>query len=99
MIDLSLLAFRTLTQVNLWDLSLLRIAVPAIVLFAMTIGFFQGVFLGLVLSVFVLVASFWRSGVVKFHATALEVRSRIERNLDQSLWLDKHGDLIQVVSE
>ena len=75
------------------------LAVPLIVVFSLITGFVQAIFLGLVVSLFLFVASFWRAGVVKFNATALEVRSRIERSIEQSLWLDKHGDLIQVVGK
>ena len=75
------------------------VAVPAILIFSMIMGFVQAVFLGLVVSLFLFVASFWRAGVVKFHATATEVRSRIERSVEQSEWLDGHGDEIQVIGK
>ena len=63
------------------------IAVPVIVIFSITMGFVQSIFLGLVVSLFLFMASFWRAGVVKYHATAMEVRSRIERSMNQSQWL------------
>jgi hypothetical protein len=57
----------------------------------------NAVFLGIGISMFVFVAAFFRVGVVKFNATGLELRSRIERSINQSMWLDEHGDLVQVM--
>ena len=63
-----------------------------------TIGFLNVVFLGTGLSMFVLVASFFWVGVVKFNATGLEIRLRIERSMAQSVWLDnKNGNHIQAL--
>lgn len=71
--------------------------VPFIVLFSLFVGFLNAVFLGIAISMFVFVASFFRIGVVKYNATGLEIRSRIERPMAQSMWLDENGDLIQVI--
>jgi anti-anti-sigma regulatory factor len=73
------------------------LVVPLIVLFSLFVGFLNAVFLGIGLSMFVFVASFFRVGVVKFRATGLEIRSRIERSMAQSVWLDTNGDYIQVL--
>ncbi|KAG7339587.1 STAS domain containing protein [Nitzschia inconspicua] len=71
--------------------------VPLIVFFSLFVGFLNAVFLGIALSTFVFVTSFFQVGVVKYNATGLEIRSRIERSLIQSVWLDTHGDAIQVL--
>ncbi|GKY97142.1 hypothetical protein MPSEU_000672600 [Mayamaea pseudoterrestris] len=73
------------------------IVVPIIVMFSLWIGFLKAILLGFALSTFVFVAAFFRVGVVKFSSTGIEIRSRIERPLNQSMWLDTHGDLIQVL--
>ena len=66
--------------------------VPVIVAFSLVVGFLNAVFLGVGISTFVFVASFFRVGVVKFNATGLEIRSTIERSMAVSDWLDKHGE-------
>jgi hypothetical protein len=71
--------------------------VPLIVLFSLFVGFLNAVILGIAISMFVFVASFFQVGVVKYNASGLEIRSRIERSLIQSVWLDAHGDSIQVL--
>ena len=71
--------------------------VPTIVAFSLFVGFLNAVFLGIGISLFVFVANFFRVGVVKFNASGLEIRSRIERSMAQSIWLDSHGDYIQVL--
>ena len=73
------------------------LVVPLIVLFSLFVGFLNAVFLGIGISMFVFVASFFRVGVVKYSATGLEIRSRIERSIRQSNWLDSNGDYIQVL--
>ena len=73
------------------------LVVPIIVGFSLFVGFLNAVFLGIAISLFVFVASFFRVGVVKFSATGLEIRSRIERSVTQSVWLDNNGDYIQVL--
>ena len=71
--------------------------VPIIVFFSLFVGFLNAVFLGIGISMFVFVASFFRVGVVKFHATGLEIRSRIERSMAQSVFLDQYGDFVQLL--
>jgi hypothetical protein len=74
------------------------LVVPTIVVCSLCVGFLNAIFLGIAISTFVFVAAFFRVGVVKFNATGLEIRSRIERaSISQSSWLDCHGDLIQVL--
>jgi len=73
------------------------LVVPAICVFSLIVGFLPAVFLGIGISMFVFVAAFFRVGVVKFNATGLEIRSRIERSMAQSIWLNNYGDLIQVM--
>jgi MFS superfamily sulfate permease-like transporter len=73
------------------------LAVPLIVLFAFAMGLLQAVFLGIAISTFLFVGAFFRSGVVKFAASGLTIRSTIERPPTNAQWLDEHGDLIQIV--
>lgn len=70
---------------------------PLIVVFASVVGLLDAVFLGIAVSTFLFVAAFFRSGVVKFLASGLTVRSTIERSIDCSSWLDENGDLIQII--
>ena len=71
--------------------------VPVIMLCSVLIGMLQSIVLGIAVSTFIVVAAFFRVGVVKYDASGLEIRSRIERSLDQSVWLDTHGDDIRVI--
>ena len=60
--------------------------VPTIVAFSLYVGFLNAVFLGIGFSTFFFVASNFRVGFVKFSGTGLELRSRIERSIEQSIW-------------
>jgi len=71
--------------------------VPILSLFAFVVGVLPAVALGLAMSTFIFVATFYRSGVVKFMATGLTIHSTTERNIDDAEWLDRNGDLIQVM--
>jgi MFS superfamily sulfate permease-like transporter len=71
--------------------------VPFIVMFSLLVGFLNAVILGIGVSTFLFVTDFFRVGVVKYDASGLEIRSRIERSLVQSVWLDTHGDNLRVL--
>jgi len=43
------------------------------------------------------VQAFFRSGVVKFVANGITIRSTIERPFNSAKWLDQNGELIQVL--
>jgi sulfate permease, SulP family len=73
------------------------LVVPLIVVFAFVVGLLQAVFLGIALSTFIFVAAFFQTGVVKFMATGLTVRSTIERSAGSGNWLDDNGDKIQIL--
>jgi len=73
------------------------LVVPLIVMFASCIGILSAVFLGIAFSTFLFAASFFRSGVVKYMASGLTIRSTIERPISDADWLDQNGDMIQVV--
>jgi len=73
------------------------LVVPMIAAFSLFVGFLNAVFLGIGISMFVFVAAFFRVGVVKYNATGLEIRSRIERSMAQSAWLSDNGDLVQAM--
>jgi MFS superfamily sulfate permease-like transporter len=70
---------------------------PFIVLTASFVGLLSAVFLGIALSTFFFVAAFYRSGVVKYVATGITIRSTIERPTSTARWLDTNGDLIQIL--
>jgi SulP family sulfate permease len=70
---------------------------PLIVILTFLVGLLNAIFLGVACSTFIFVASFYRSGVVKFLANGLTVRSTIERAHREASWLDQNGDYIQVV--
>ena len=84
-------AFRKTQDIAEW------LVVPLIAAFSLFVGFLNAVFLGIGISMFVFVASFFRVGVVKYSASGLEIRSRIERSVAQSAWLNENGDLCQVI--
>ena len=71
--------------------------VPFIAMFSLLVGFLNAVILGIGVSTFLFVTDFFRVGVVKYDASGLEIRSRIERSLVQSVWLDTHGDGLRVL--
>jgi MFS superfamily sulfate permease-like transporter len=71
--------------------------VPVIMLCSVFIGMLNAIVLGIGVSTFIFVAALFQVGVVKFDASGLEIRSRIERSLVQSVWLDTHGDDIRVI--
>lgn len=73
------------------------LVVPLIVILAFALGLLQAVFLGLAISTFLFVASFYRSGVVKYVASGSTLRSSIERRSDEASWLDRQGDRIQMI--
>jgi CRP-like cAMP-binding protein len=70
---------------------------PFIVALSLVVGFLNAVFLGVGISMFVFVASFFRVGVVKYNATGLELHSTIERPNKQAEYLDSNGDQIQIL--
>jgi hypothetical protein len=73
------------------------LVVPLIVVLAFVVGLLGAVFVGIAMSTFLFVAAFFRSGVVKYIANGITVRSTIERSLKTGKWLDEHGDRIQLI--
>lgn len=73
------------------------LVVPLIVAFSLAIGFLNAVLVGIAISTFVFVGAFFRVGIVKFQATGKDIRSRIERSIEQCILLNEHGDEIQVL--
>lgn len=70
---------------------------PLIVVLTFVVGMLNAIFLGVALSTFIFVASFYRSGVVKYLANGLTLRSIVERGHREAAWLDENGDLIQIL--
>lgn len=73
------------------------LVVPVIIVAAFVVGLLNAVFIGIAASTVLFVAAFFRTGVVKFMASGLTVRSTIERHFLSGDWLDRHGDLIQIL--
>ena len=73
------------------------LVVPLIVLFSFVVGLLEAVFVGIAAATFLFVGTFFRSGVVKFIATGLNIRSTIERPPNVARWLDHHADQIQML--
>jgi CRP-like cAMP-binding protein len=69
----------------------------AIVVCAFVLDLLSAVFLGIGFSTLIFVASFFRSGVVKYVANGKCINSTIERPFRMSEWLNEEGDLIQVL--
>ncbi len=71
--------------------------VPFITMLSLLVSFLNAIILGIGASTFLFVTDFFRVGVVKYDASGLEIRSRIERSLVESVWLDTHGDALRVL--
>ena len=71
--------------------------VPLIVIAAFALDLLSAVFLGIAFSTLIFVASFFRSGVVKYVANGMIIHSTIERPFRRSEFLNQNGDLIQVM--
>jgi len=72
------------------------IVCPVIVLLSFVLGQLTAVAVGIALSTFIFVAHMNQSGVVKFLANGLTIRSTIERSAVDTDFLDHFGDQIQV---
>lgn len=70
---------------------------PLIIVLAFSVGLLSAVVVGVMFSTIIFVGSFYKSGVVKYLANGLTLRSTIERGFRESVWLDQNGDLIQVL--
>jgi MFS superfamily sulfate permease-like transporter len=73
------------------------LVVPLIIVLAFTLNLLQAVFLGIAMSTFLFVASFNRSGVVKYVASGLTIRSTIERPPRVARWLGQSANQIQIL--
>lgn len=74
-----------------------RNAFQAIVVCAFVLDLLSAVFLGIGFSTLIFVASFFRSGVVKYVSSGRVINSTIERPFRMSEWLNEEGDLIQIL--
>ncbi len=70
---------------------------PLIMILAFAVGVLQSVFFGLAMSTFLFVAALFRTGVVKYVANGITIRSTVERVAKDANWLDHNGDLIQIL--
>lgn len=70
---------------------------PTLVVLALGIGFLNAVFVGVALSTFLFVGSFYRVGTVKFVGNGLNLRSTVERGYPETMWLSENGDWIQIL--
>ena len=71
--------------------------IPVIVLSGQMFGVLQSVALGVAMSTLVFVKSFYQAGTVKFISNGLMLRSTIERQSEDNVWLDRNGDMIQTL--
>lgn len=70
---------------------------PTLVVLALAIGFLNAVFVGVALSTFLFVGSFYNAGTVKFVGNGLNLRSTVERGISENTWLTSNGDWIQIL--
>lgn len=70
---------------------------PLIVVLTFAVGMLNAIFLGVAFSTFIFVASFYRTGVVKYLANGLTLRSSTERGIRETKWLNQNGDLLQII--
>ena len=70
---------------------------PLIVVLTFAVGMLNAIFLGVAFSTFIFVASFYRTGVVKYLANGLTLRSSTERGVRETKWLNQNGDLLQII--
>lgn len=70
---------------------------PTLVVLALGIGFLNAVFVGVALSTFLFVGSFYRVGSVRFVGNGLNLRSTVERGQPETIWLSENGDQIQIL--
>jgi len=78
---------------NKWE----WLVAPLIIVLSFTVGLLSAIVAGVAFSTLIFVGSFYRTGVVKYLANGLTLRSTIERGYRESVWLDQNGDLIQVL--
>ena len=71
--------------------------VPIIVLSGQAFGTLPSVAFGVAASTLMFVSSFYKAGTVKFIANGLTIRSTVERHADDNVWLDRNGDMIQIL--
>lgn len=70
---------------------------PTLVVLALAIGFLNAVFVGVALSTFLFVGSFYHVGTVKLVGNGLNLRSTVERGHPETTWLSENGDWIQIL--
>lgn len=70
---------------------------PTLLVLALAIGFLNAVFVGVALSTFLFVGSFYNVGTVKFVGNGLNLRSTVERGYPETAWLASNGDWIQIL--
>lgn len=100
-----LLVLAFLDMVSVWLIGSYRktkhkwewLVCPLIIVLTFSVGLLSAVVVGVLFSTIIFVGSFYRSGVVKYLANGLTLRSTIERGYRESVWLDQNGDLIQVL--
>jgi len=71
--------------------------VPIIVLSGQAFGTLPSVAFGVAASTLMFVSSFYKAGTVKFIANGLTIRSTVERHAEDNIWLDRNGDMIQIL--
>lgn len=101
----SLIIVVSVDMINIWFLTSYKrhadkkewIVAPILVIFTFTVGMLEAVALGIAISTFIFVGTFYTSGVVKYVGNGLVVHSTIERSAREGDWLDNNGDLVQIL--
>ena len=70
---------------------------PMIVVLAFTVGMLNAILIGVAVATFIFVAHFYKAGTVKFVGNGLNLQSTVERGIPETKWLNKHGDMIQIL--
>lgn len=70
---------------------------PILVVMSFTLGMLNAIFLGVAVSTFVFAHNFYRAGTVKYVGTGLQLRSPVERGVDEARFLNEHADRIQIL--
>jgi len=71
--------------------------IPLIVVIIATVGFVEGVVAGLLAALLMFVLDYSRIDVIRHALTGTQIRSSVERNLDDARNLARHGEQIEVL--
>lgn len=70
---------------------------PLLVILSFAYGLLIAIFIGVAASAVLFVSKVYHTGIVRFVGNGLTVHSTVERGMQETSWLDLHGDLIQIL--